>query len=63
MNHDDPVNAEWEGVAFSDNKSHLSFKRTGLERIRVPGGWLYRQMVWDSEAVAVALAFVPHPEP
>lgn len=29
------------------------------DRMRVPGGWLYRTIVYHDEAVAVATCFVP----
>jgi hypothetical protein len=32
-----------------------------LDRIRVPGGWLYRTEVWREEESTVAMCFVPIP--
>lgn len=44
--------AEWEEVI-------QSVEGESLERIRIPGGWLYRTIVTDDpHSIAVALAFV-----
>jgi hypothetical protein len=56
MDHDDPVNAKWEDVLHTHPPRDRGTTR--LDRIRVPGGWLYRQIVW-CDGIAVALAFVP----
>lgn len=46
--------AQWEAVGFSGDDS------SRLDRIRVPGGWLYRTIIWNaSNARAVATTFVP----
>ena len=47
---------EWEDVCSRDGNY--------LDRIRVPGGWLYRTTLatYGENQVAVALAFVPMSE-
>ena len=49
------MSAEWESITSREGE------RTS--RMKVPGGWLYREMSWqmddDGNAVAVALCFVP----
>jgi len=59
MDHDDPVRPEWRNIA-NDYGANPDVKiEVGcLDRIRVPGGWLYRQ-VFYGDNYAVALAFVP----
>ncbi len=51
--------AEWELLTADTDV-------TSTRRMRVPGGWLYREILdvcdGDGNAVAVALCFVPDPE-
>lgn len=54
------MNGAWETVADDENSNSLT------TRLRVPGGWLYRDVVFkytlpgnDQTAVAVAMQFVP----
>lgn len=55
--------AKWEIVAYADPGDHL-------ERIVVPGGWLYRTVWYQEKAplsgrdpvVAVSMCFVRDPE-
>lgn len=54
---------KWEGVDDGDRMNHCR-----LQRLRVPGGWLFRQLKDNfgpyGIITSVALAFVPHaPEP
>lgn len=37
--------------------------RKGMRRFRVPDGWLYETAMMDEDGNAVALAFVPEPDP
>lgn len=43
----------WETIAECANDR--------LDRIEVPGGWLYRQTYWSGDDSMVALAFVARP--
>jgi hypothetical protein len=52
------MNDAWEDVASPSTGDYL-------ERIEVPGGWIYRQVYKDHNmrVIATALVFVPAPEP
>ena len=56
------MEANWEQVCGDDVSSYSS----RLDRMEVPGGWLYRSLSrhlhYTSAAAAVALTFVPNPQ-
>ena len=47
------MNEHWENVADDGHES-------SMERLRVPGGWIYRSRTWGGETgEAMAICFVP----
>lgn len=46
---------KWEQISTEYDKF------CGTSRLKVPGGWLYREIVLRVEGASVALAFVPNP--
>jgi hypothetical protein len=58
------VTAKWEVIVERRNEHDVPVDRT--ERLKVPGGWLYRvirdDMAVDDSRDAVALVFVPDAE-
>lgn len=50
----------WENVSTVISKRF----KTQTDRIKVPGGWLYRIAdFWDNSSMVTTTTFVPHPEP
>lgn len=48
-------NKKWEQVAGDDRATTL--------RLRVQGGWLYKEVLEMNDLPCLALAFVPDPDP
>ncbi len=57
-----PATSPWEPVTSSGTPS---YNRWITDRLKVPGGWLYRQAIYDNgHGIAVSICFVPEaPKP
>lgn len=51
--------SKWETVTDSETEI-AGHETSGTERLKVPGGWLYRTIVAGPGSVGVALCFVPN---
>ena len=52
-----PLDREWEFLASESEEEEISF----LDRMRVPGGWIYRHRTWqtDGPLLKTSIVFAP----
>jgi len=59
---------KWEDVCWQNDRDRRDEPASQTQRLRVPGGWLYRCMVktvkaHDRYGMEVSMCFVPDPNP
>lgn len=64
--------AEWKTVRVDKRSTETSADNDHLQRLRVPGGWIYKTTDWSLmkgsdqtprfESINVSICFVPRPE-